>query len=44
MNKKILIGALSGLLVLGGAIAVGASKNDTRPEDSIHADDKTFSH
>lgn len=41
MNKKILIGALSGLLVLGGAIAVGASKNDTRPEDSIHADDKT---
>ena len=40
MNKKILIGALSGLLVLGGAIAVGASKNDTRPEDSIHADDK----
>ncbi|MEH7254206.1 PepSY domain-containing protein [Neobacillus niacini] len=41
MNKKILIGALSGLLILGGAIAVGASKNDTRQEDSIKNDDKS---
>jgi uncharacterized membrane protein YkoI len=41
MKNKVLIGALSGLLVLGGAIAVGASKNDSRPDDSIHVDDKT---
>ncbi|MEH7177431.1 PepSY domain-containing protein [Neobacillus vireti] len=42
MKKKVLIGALAGLLVMGGAIAVGASKNDdNRPDDSIHAEDKT---
>jgi uncharacterized membrane protein YkoI len=41
MKNKVFIGVLSGLLVLGGAIAVGASKNDTLPDDSIHADDKT---
>lgn len=40
MKKQVLIGALSGLLVLGGAIAVGASKNDGS-DDSIHQDDKT---
>jgi uncharacterized membrane protein YkoI len=41
MKNKILIGAVSSLLVLGGAFAVGASKNDTRPDDSIHQDDKS---
>lgn len=34
MKNKFLIGAVAGLLVLGGAIAVGASKNDTLPEDT----------
>jgi uncharacterized membrane protein YkoI len=34
MKNKFLIGAVAGLLVLGGAIAVGASKNDSLPEDS----------
>ncbi|MBT2729381.1 hypothetical protein J7E63_21040 [Bacillus sp. ISL-75] len=34
------VGALSGLLILGGAVAVGASKKDTRVDDSIHQDDK----
>lgn len=43
MKNKIIVGALSGLLVLGGAIAVGASKNDTRTDDSIHLEDKTIS-
>ncbi|WP_307196671.1 PepSY domain-containing protein [Neobacillus niacini] len=32
---------MSSVLVLGGAIAVGASKNDSRPDDSIHLDDKS---
>lgn len=41
MKNKVLIGAVSSLLVFGGAIAVGASKNDTRPDDSIHLDDKS---
>ena len=41
MKNKVLIGAVSSLLVLGGAFAVGASKNDTRPDDSIHLDDKS---
>jgi uncharacterized membrane protein YkoI len=41
MKKKVLIGVVSSLLVLGGAIAVGASKNDTRQDDSIHLDDKS---
>jgi uncharacterized membrane protein YkoI len=40
MKNKVLIGVVSSLLVLGGAIAAGASKNDTRPDDSIHLDDK----
>ncbi|WP_052427352.1 PepSY domain-containing protein [Neobacillus niacini] len=40
MKNKALIGVVSSLLVLGGAIAVGASKNDTRPDDSVHVDDK----
>lgn len=40
MKNKVLIGVVSSLLVLGGAIAVGASKNDTRPDDSVHVDDK----
>jgi uncharacterized membrane protein YkoI len=43
MKNKIIVGALSGLLLLGGAIAVGASKNDTRPDDSVHLEDKTIS-
>ena len=43
MKNKIIVGALSGLLVLGGAIAVGASKNDTRPDDSVHLEDKKIS-
>jgi uncharacterized membrane protein YkoI len=30
MNKKLLVGTLSVLLVLGGAIAVGASDNDSK--------------
>jgi uncharacterized membrane protein YkoI len=41
MKKKVLIGVVSSLLVLGGAFAVGASKNDSRPDDSIHLDDKS---
>lgn len=40
MKNKVLAGGLSVLLLLGGAIAVGASKNDTRVDDSIHLDDK----
>lgn len=40
MKNKLIVGALSALLILGGAVAVGASKNDTRAEDSIHLDDK----
>jgi uncharacterized membrane protein YkoI len=40
MKNKVFIGVVSSLLVLGGAIAVGASKSDTRPDDSIHLDDK----
>ncbi|MFB3168986.1 PepSY domain-containing protein [Neobacillus sp. 179-C4.2 HS] len=43
MKKKVLIGVVSSLLVLGGAFAVGASKNDTHPDDSIHLDDKSSS-
>lgn len=35
MRKKLIVGALTGVLILGGAVAVGASKNDTRPEDSM---------
>ncbi|WHY02140.1 PepSY domain-containing protein [Neobacillus sp. DY30] len=41
MKNKVLIGVVSSLLILGGAIAAGASKNDTRPDDSIHLDDKS---
>jgi uncharacterized membrane protein YkoI len=41
MKNKVLIGVVSSVLVLGGAIAVGASKNDSRPDDSIHLDDKS---
>ncbi|MEH7084215.1 PepSY domain-containing protein [Neobacillus drentensis] len=40
MKNKFIVGALSGLLILGGAVAVGASKHDTRAEDSIHQEDK----
>jgi uncharacterized membrane protein YkoI len=40
MRNKVLIGVVSSLLVLGGAIAVGASKNDTPQENSVQADDK----
>ncbi|MEH7304886.1 PepSY domain-containing protein [Neobacillus drentensis] len=43
MKNKLFVGALSGLLILGGAVAVGASKNDTRAEDSIHQEDKKIS-
>jgi len=43
MKNKFIVGALSGLLILGGAVAVGASKNDTRVEDSIHQEDKKIS-
>ncbi|WP_026566207.1 PepSY domain-containing protein [Bacillus sp. UNC41MFS5] len=43
MKNKFIVGALSGLLILGGAVAVGASKNDTRAEDSIHQEDKKIS-
>lgn len=39
MKKKVLIGSLSAILVLGGAFAVGASKNDSG-DDTIHLDDK----
>lgn len=41
MKNKVLVGVVSSLLVLGGAFAVGASKNDTRPDDSVHLDDKS---
>jgi uncharacterized membrane protein YkoI len=41
MKNKVLIGVVSSLLVLGGAIAVGASNNDSRLDDSIHTDDKS---
>jgi hypothetical protein len=40
MKNKLIVGALSSLLLLGGAIAVDASKNDTKVEDSIHQEDK----
>lgn len=40
MKNKILIGSLSAFLILGGAMAAGASKYDTRTDDSIHSDDK----
>jgi uncharacterized membrane protein YkoI len=40
MKKKILIGGLSALIILGGAAAVGASKSGTQPDDSIHQEDK----
>jgi len=40
MKIKFIVGALSGLLILGGAVAAGASKNDTRAKDSIHQEDK----
>ena len=40
MKNKLIVGTLSGLLILGGAVGVGASKNDTRVEDSIHKEDK----
>ncbi|MEH7272493.1 PepSY domain-containing protein [Neobacillus vireti] len=43
MKKKIIIGGLSALLIFGGAAAVGASKNGTQPDDSIHLDDKNTS-
>ncbi|MEH7075257.1 hypothetical protein, partial [Neobacillus drentensis] len=43
MKKKLIVGAFSGLLILGGAVAAGASKNDTRVEDSIHQEDKKAS-
>ncbi|MEH6996055.1 PepSY domain-containing protein [Neobacillus drentensis] len=41
MKNKVLIGVVSSLLVLGGAFAVGASNNNTRPDDSNHLDDKS---
>jgi uncharacterized membrane protein YkoI len=37
MKKKVIVGALSAVLVLGGAIAVTASKNDTQPDDKYTA-------
>ncbi|PAE39711.1 PepSY domain-containing protein [Bacillus sp. 7884-1] len=40
MRNKVLIGLVSSLLVLGGAIAVGASKNDTPQDNSVQVDDK----
>lgn len=43
MRKKLIVGALSGLLILGGAVVVVASKNDPRPEDSIHQEDNKIS-
>ncbi|WP_223595045.1 hypothetical protein [Neobacillus bataviensis] len=39
MKKKIIVGAISGLLILGGAAFANASKNDTRADDSNHLDD-----
>jgi uncharacterized membrane protein YkoI len=41
MKNKVIIGVVSSLLVLGGAFAVGASNNNTRPDDSNHLDDKS---
>lgn len=40
MRKKVLIGLVSSLLVLGGAIAVGASKNDTPQDNPVQVEDK----
>jgi uncharacterized membrane protein YkoI len=40
MRNKVLISVVSSLLVLGGAIAVGASKNDTPQDNSVQVDDK----
>jgi uncharacterized membrane protein YkoI len=41
MKNKVLIGVVSSLLVLGGAIAVGASKNDTPQDNPVQVDDKS---
>jgi uncharacterized membrane protein YkoI len=41
MKNKVIIGVVSSLLVLGWAFAVGASNNNTRPDDSNHLDDKS---
>lgn len=39
MKNKIIVGAVSALLILGGAAFASASKNDTRADDSNHQDD-----
>jgi uncharacterized membrane protein YkoI len=41
MKKKVIAGAWSTLLILGGAVAAGASKNGSRADDSIHFEDKS---
>ncbi|MCL6570905.1 MAG: PepSY domain-containing protein [Bacillus sp. (in: Bacteria)] len=43
MKNKVIVGALSAILLLGGAIAVGATNNDTQAEDSIHQEDNKIS-
>lgn len=43
MKNKFIVGALSVLLILGGNVSVGALKNDTRAENSIHQEDKKLS-
>jgi uncharacterized membrane protein YkoI len=43
MKNKVIVGALSAILLLGGAIAVGATNNDTQAEDTIHQEDNKVS-
>jgi ABC-type Zn uptake system ZnuABC Zn-binding protein ZnuA len=43
MRKKFITGALSTMLILGGAAAVGASKNNTRTDDSVHQENQKTS-
>lgn len=43
MRSKIIVSALSALLIMGGAAFASASKNDTRLDDSNHQDDKKIS-
>ncbi|MGJ7913061.1 hypothetical protein [Neobacillus sp. LXY-1] len=43
MKNKLMAGLLASFMVFGGAIAVGAAKNDSRVDDSIHQEDKVKS-
>ncbi|MEH7106538.1 hypothetical protein [Bacillus sp. JJ1764] len=43
MKGKLIAGLLASFMVFGGAMAVGAAKNDSRVDDSIHQEDKVKS-